>query len=124
MIKKPLVVPASNGYGLDAWIVAFGNTRTINSGYRDPEQDTNDNSRHLLGDAIDLGNQSGTQDEWNRMVAAAGGVVVSPTSVKLTHTGGNADWIEPQVLPTGKKACGLKCAHADWRNTDYGNYAH
>ena len=99
----------------------------------------------MLGDAIDLRNEScngytsatctdsvpGAYDEWQQMVDAAGGQIVIGSSgqsnpsapVTLTQTGGNADWIEPQVLKTSK-GCGLRCTHADWRYHDYGNYAH
>ncbi len=145
LIKKPVVAPTSSGYGLDLWRQTFNAPRTIQSGYRDPHQDTNNNSRHMLGDAIDLRNEScngytsatctdsvpGAYDEWQQMVDAAGGQIVIGSSgqsnpsapVTLTQTGGNADWIEPQVLKTSK-GCGLRCTHADWRYHDYGNYAH
>ena len=78
----------------------------------------------MIGDAVDLRNQTGTEDEWQRMVRAAGGVVVSPTIVNVAHTNADADYIEPQVLPHGLRSCGLSCTHADWRYHDHNMYAH
>lgn len=36
LIKNPLVVPSSSGYGLAEWVVTYGATRSINSAYRTP----------------------------------------------------------------------------------------
>jgi hypothetical protein len=123
LVRDPLVVPASSGYGLDEWRQLFGAPRTINSGYRDPNHSTNNNSRHMLGDAIDLRNQTGSEDEWQRMVKAAGGVVVSRSIVRIAHTSAEADYVEPETLPPGQKACQLSCTHADWRYHVHGDYA-
>ena len=75
LVKKPLVVPATNGYGLDYWRQLFGSSRTINSGYRDPAQNVKAGgvpaSRHQLGDAVDLRNQTGTLQEWLMMFKLA-----------------------------------------------------
>jgi hypothetical protein len=77
----------------------------------------------MFGDAIDLRNETGTEDEWQRMVNSAGGVVINSTSVNATHTAAQADYVEPQVLPSGQSACGLACTHADWRYHVHGDYA-
>ncbi len=73
LIKKPLVAPASAGYGLDDWISLIGTQQqyagqqqVINSGYRNPQHNkdigsTYANGRHMFGDAVDLKNISGTQ---------------------------------------------------------------
>ncbi|HEX8814185.1 MAG TPA: D-Ala-D-Ala carboxypeptidase family metallohydrolase [Terriglobales bacterium] len=107
LIRSPLVAAASSGYGLDAWRQDYGSSRIINSGFRDPSQNSScggaTNSRHLFGDASDLRNQSGTTAEWSAMVTAA--------------QAANADYIEPQSGP-----CGLGCVHADWRSHS-GGYA-
>jgi hypothetical protein len=99
LVKAPLTAP-SNSDGLDAWRAAYGAARTINSAYRNPAHNAAvggaAQSRHMYGDAVDLRNQSGTQNEWNAMVLAA--------------QTANADFIEPQTGP-----CGLGCTHADWR---------
>ena len=53
LIKVPLVVPASSGYGLDKWLQEYGFPRTITSAYRDPVQNGGAGaSRHMLGDAV------------------------------------------------------------------------
>jgi hypothetical protein len=119
LIKRPLVVSASSGYGLDAWVQNYKSSRIIDSGYRDPNQNTNPNSRHMLGDAIDLQNQTcpqrsaqcsaAGQAEWQRMVDAA--------------TQAHADWIEPVILKKGVLACNYACVHAEWPLHDHGNYA-
>jgi hypothetical protein len=71
LVKKPLVVPGANGYGLDYWRQLYGSARIINSGYRDPAQNAQAGgvaaSRHQFGDAADLRNQSGTLQEWQVM---------------------------------------------------------
>ena len=110
---------ASSGYGLDAWVQNYGSSRIINSGYRDLDQSKNANSRHMLGDAIDLQNQTcprkntqcsaARQAEWQRMVAAA--------------TQAHADWIEPLILKNGAVACNHAFVHAEWPLHDHGNYA-
>ncbi len=108
LIKNPLIAPSTVGYGLDAWRENYGSARTINSGYRDPVQNsscgsTATGSRHQFGDAVDLRNDSGGVPEWNRMVNAANDA--------------DADYVEDQNEP-----CGLGCVHADWRYHDRGMY--
>ena len=131
LIKQPLVFPASSGRGLDAWLQNYrtitGNlqaSRTITSGYRDPVQNQavggrQTASRHMFGDAIDFQNQScvgrppgpclatrpGAVAEWNNMIRAA----------QLA----GADFTEATT-----DVCNYACAHADWRYTDQGVYAH
>lgn len=100
LVRQPLVAPASSGYGLDAWRVAYGGSRIINSGYRDPVQNRlckgAGQSPHMYGHAADFQNESRTQAEWDTMYSAAG----------VAH----ADYREPLNGP-----CGLGCVHADWR---------
>ena len=102
IIRPPLTVAASAGYGLDRWRQSYGSARNTNSVYRAPAHNAavggSSNSRHMFGDAVDLRNQSGSQTEWNAMVTAAG------------STGAKADYIEPQSIS------GLAHVHADWRN--------
>ena len=101
LIRLPLTVAASSGYGLDAWRTNYGSSRIVNSAYRNPARNAAvggaPQSRHMFGDAVDLRNQGGTLAEWNAMVAAA--------------TTAGADFIEPQNGP-----CALACTHADWRS--------
>jgi hypothetical protein len=120
LVRYPLTLsygsPTLPGLGLDTWVTLFNNTTTflglnygpptINSAYRDPEHNHNispkyPNSRHVIGDAIDLKNNSwGTplslSEYWFRYNAAydAGAAYVEPYS-----------------------AAAAGHAHADWRNT-------
>jgi hypothetical protein len=111
LIQRPLVVPASSGYGLDKWLQEYQQSRTITSGYRSPSRNQAaggaPNSRHILGDAIDFRNVSRTEDELIDMNEAA--------------IGAKANFIEEP----GQAYCGttLKCAHADWRFYDRNKYA-
>jgi len=115
LVKKPLIVSASAGYGLEKWAQVYyqnyGSSPTISSGYRDPAQNTSGskNSRHLLGDAIDFQNVSHTSDELQRMNTAA----------HLAF----ADFVE-EVDTDNPCPNSLGCAHADWRNHDPMQYAH
>jgi hypothetical protein len=105
LIRSPLTVNQSSGYGLDRWRVEYGGPRTINSAYRNPARNARvggvPNSRHVYGDAGDLRNESygGPNEalEWQAMYDAA--------------TRAHADWKEATNGP-----CGLRCFHADWRN--------
>ena len=112
LIRQPLIVGTWTGYGLDKWRENYDGPRNLNSGYRDPEKHFNlpqcapncaANSRHMYGDAGDLGNVSYTQAEWNAMVTAAENAFAS--------------YIEPLEGP-----CGLGCTHADWRYVAGGYY--
>ena len=137
LIKSPLVVPPSRGYGLAKWVATYNDSRTINSAYRTPAHNANlkpnpgrPGSRHMFGDAVDLRNakcpsgactsQDGIQ-EWIQMVIAAGGVVnaLDEKTFALINTGAKASFIEPKSGP-----CALNCTHADWRMMDRGKYAH
>lgn len=115
LVKKPLVVSAAAGYGLDYWRQILGVSRIINSGFRDPAQNKRaggvESSRHQFGDAVDLRNQSGSVQEWQLMFDTAGS--------RILNTGARADFREPQSGP-----CKLGCMHADWRYHDRGQYAH
>lgn len=101
LVRQPLTISQSSGYGLDDWRANYGSSRIVNSAYRNPARNYAvggaANSRHMFGDAVDLRNQSGGVPEWNAMVSAA-------NSAK-------ADFVEPQNGP-----CGLACTHADWRS--------
>lgn len=103
IIRSPLTVASSAGYGLDKWRESYGSSRIANSAYRAPKHNhdvspSNPDSRHIFGDAVDLRNQSGTPTEWDAMVTAAG------------LTGAKASYIEPLAMS------GLSHVHADWRN--------
>jgi len=108
LVKRPMVAPASGGYGMDRWREAYGGPRNVNSSYRNPTLNYQVGgataSRHVFGDAADLRNESGTVAEWNNMATAA-----------ITA---NKDYLEPVDGP-----CGLACVHADWRGHDVGIYA-
>jgi hypothetical protein len=131
LIKYPLVAPASVGYGLDDWLQIYqqdygsnyGQTRTINSGYRTPAHNASlpypgaTSSRHILGDAIDFGSATHTLEELVDMNDAA--------------LAAEADFVEdPAKMTTycanGHPKSGLPypCAHADWRFHSKGEYAH
>jgi hypothetical protein len=96
---------------LDAWINEQGGApaRPITSGYRNPAHNFNKvhstapGSRHMHGDAIDLANISRTVTEHNFLTETAYAV---------------GAWVEHLSGP-----CKLGCVHADWRNTDPGEYA-
>ena len=100
LIREPLTVAASDGYGLDKWREEYGSARIINSGYRNPARNAAiggaAQSRHMYGDAVDFRNAAATQAEWDNMKAAA--------------QRAKADFIEPLNGP-----CALNCVHADWR---------
>jgi hypothetical protein len=118
LVKNPLVVPASSGYGLDAWLQLYeqqyGVSRTINSGFRDPVQNQQGTkgasaSRHMLGDAIDFKDVTGTSIELQNM---------NNTALKA-----GADFVE--TLESGTYcAMTFKCGHADWRRHDRNKYAY
>lgn len=105
LIREPLTIDKSNGYGLDKWRDAYGSSRIINSSYRSPVKNSQvggaPQSRHMYGDAVDLRNESGGDTEYNAMVTAANTA--------------KADYIEPVSGP-----CAKACVHADWRNTSGG----
>jgi hypothetical protein len=109
LIRVPLTVDHTLGYGLDLWRANYGTSRIINSGYRNPAHNASVpgsamNSQHVFGTAGDLRNESGGTTEYNNMVTAA--------------RNANADFIEQ---PSGP--CGMACVHADWRSHDIGQYA-
>lgn len=108
LVRRPLVRPASSGYGLDRWRELYGAPRIINSAYRNPSRNARvggaPQSRHMYGDAVDLRNESGTAGEWQQMDDAA----------RLA----GADYREPLSLS------GYGHVHADWRNHDaYNDFA-
>jgi hypothetical protein len=109
-VKRPLVVAASSGYGLDRWRELYGSARNTNSVYRNPVRNSVvggiAQSRHMSGDAVDLRNESRTEVEWQTMYdLAAPGFA-------------NADYREPRDGP-----CGIGCVHADWRYHNLNDYA-
>ena len=101
IIRQPLTINKSNGYGLDRWVQLYGTARGLTSVYRTPLDNAaaqgKPQSRHMYGDAADLDNPSRLLTDWQNLISAANGA--------------NADFVEPQ---SGR--CGLSCAHADWRN--------
>jgi hypothetical protein len=120
LVRRPLVIPAASGYGLDMWNSACMTqegltSRTITSAYRNPKHNAKaggkPQSRHMFGDAVDLYNSScatlaccgtpsscsGAEEEWSAMIDAA---LIA-----------GADYTEPLNL-----ACKYECAHADWRS--------
>jgi hypothetical protein len=102
IIRFPLTVAESSGFGLDRWRANAGGTpRFVNSAYRAPAHNAAiggaSQSRHMFGDAVDLRNLSQTLAEYTLMSNAANNA--------------GASFIEPL---TG--SCGLACIHADWRN--------
>ncbi len=105
LLREPLVIEPTSGYGLDKWREEYGGPRITNSVYRSPSHNRHVGgarySRHMHGDAADLRNRSRTEEEWQAMVEAA--------------QRAQADWIEPRDGP-----CHIGCVHADWRNTDGG----
>ncbi len=102
IIRQPLLVSASVGYGLEKAVTALGYAPSINSAYRCPRrqievlQSTAVNSRHLYGDAVDWNVVSNAQPEWQTMINA----------LAVAH----ADYREPASGP-----CAYNCAHGDWR---------
>jgi hypothetical protein len=119
LIKQPLTVAASSGYGLDRWVDIYmaqhtqAPARAIVSGYRSPNHnaqvsDYKKTSRHMHGDAIDLANATHTYQEYIDLRNAA----------MDAGTNAGASYVEPW---TGK--CGSECVHADWRNRDVDVYS-
>jgi len=105
LIRQPLTIDKSSGYGLDKWRDAYGSSRALNSVYRSPVKNASvggaKDSRHMYGDAADMRNASGSDDEYNAMKTAA--------------QTAQADYIEPVTGP-----CKKACVHADWRDTSGG----
>ena len=119
LMKNPLVVPASSGYGLDAWLQLYqqqyGVSRTIKlqslQGSRSkPARHPKEPPRAvMLGDAIDFKDVTGTAIELQNM---------NNTALKA-----GADFVE--TLESGTYcAMTFKCGHADWRRHDRNKYAH
>ena len=110
LIRQPLTVDKSSGYGLDRWRQLWGASRISNSGYRSPYHNAHldppgaPQSQHMWGDAIDLRNETRTEEEYNAMASKADRNSQQPNA--------SADYVEPIGGP-----CGLGCVHADWRNT-------
>lgn len=102
LVREPLTIEKSSGYGLDKLRAEYGAARIVNSAFRSPQKNASiggaSQSRHMYGDAVDLRNVSGSDQEYNAMVNAANAA--------------NADYIEPISGP-----CQKACVHADWRNT-------
>jgi hypothetical protein len=137
LVKNPLVVDQSSGYGLSAWTNllsedGWGLTQTINSSYRPPVYNNQFSSgkfpggRHQFGDAIDVANVLGTQAEHDIKACFAGRVAATNfgqlaatcSSLGITQDAG-ADWVEPN---NSQNPCKLVCVHADWRDHDYNVY--
>jgi hypothetical protein len=134
LVKNPLVVNQTSGYGLSAWTnllseSGWGFTQTINSSYRPPFYNMNfstfPGSRHQFGDAIDVANVLGTEAERDVKACFAGtdaattsGLARSCASLGVTQDA-EADWIEPN---DSQNPCKLVCVHADWRDHDTNVY--
>lgn len=98
IVRSPLTVDASAGYGLSYWITLIGGVaRNINSSYRCPSQNAAaggaTESAHLYGRAVDL--QTSGEADWLFVRTAA------------LSTG--AAYVEPRSGP-----CQASCAHANW----------
>ena len=107
LIREPLALPASSGYGLDKWQEAIGGALELSSVYRSPSYNKSlkkrgykpaANSRHMFGDAVDVLNQSHTPHEYEALLTAA--------------RNAKASWWEPVDT-----LCALGCFHADWRQS-------
>jgi hypothetical protein len=125
LIRNPLVIPDSSGYGLDAWRQNYGSSRIINSGFRDPSQNTacgstaTSGSRHMFGDAVDLRNQSRTVMEWNNMFTAANDAGADYIEYPTEACEGGTFHIDVN----GETYAGcIGWTHADWRDHS-GEYA-
>lgn len=106
IVRTPLTVDASAGYGLSRWITLIGGVaRNINSGYRCPSQNAAaggaPESAHLYGRAVDL--QTYSQADWTYVTNKAIGLGEPPTGI-------GAAYVEPSTGP-----CGYACAHAHWQ---------
>jgi hypothetical protein len=105
LIRQPLTINKSVGYGLDRWRELSGGTHTVTSGYRGPAHNQAKggapNSRHQYGDAVDLRNVTHSQQEYIDLRNAA----------KDGNPNAGASWVEDTTGP-----CALNCVHADWRN--------
>jgi hypothetical protein len=137
LVKNPLTVSGSSGYGLDDWTdllfeAGWGLplTQNILSTYRPPAYNAGigsvNTSRHQFGDAVDIQNVSGTQAEhdakscWAGQAAAAQfAQLVTPCSMMFISADAQADYVEPVSPNLG---CGSACVHADWRSHD--NYVY
>lgn len=118
LLQFGLMAGAIEGYGADAWVdaynannAAYNTTRVATSAYRTPMHNRSaavggaPRSRHVYGDALDLNNDSSTQEEWEAMYDAA----------EVAH----ADYIEPFggiMYPQEQYGSYLFHVHADWRN--------
>ena len=106
LVRQPLIVGASTGYGLDKWRENYDQQRNINSAFRNPARNQATpgaavTSRHMFGDAVDMDVQSNTLAEWNDIRDALEDAFPS--------------FIEPLNGP-----CSTGCVHGDWRNVDGG----
>lgn len=124
LIKYPLTVSQSQNYGLDDWRSLLGGPQTVNSGYRDPAHNHSIggavDSRHMLGDAIDLANATRSHDEYvTKACNASASYSNTHYSLNCTNTtDAGAGYVEPWTGP-----CGTGCVHADWRNWNYNTYS-
>lgn len=125
LIRRPLVAavsPVGPQLGLDAWVLQFGASRVINSGFRAPIQNMLAGgaiaSRHMFGDAVDLRNESHPSGDRKSCNPRYPEKAVEPFTaclieynrmVKAAWLAG-ASYVEPPELP-----CKYNCTHADWR---------
>lgn len=101
IIRSPLTVPASSGYGLDRWRQLYGAPRNTNSVYRCPHRNAlvsgASQSRHMFGDAVDMRVESRSQAEAIELREAAVLAGANFHYIGIGHDG-NPGWV-----------------HADWR---------
>jgi hypothetical protein len=109
LVRYPLTVPTSSGYGLNMLCTSIlnntgpggGVVHNLLSGYQNPAHNASipgsaPNSRHMFGDALDMVNISNTQAEHD--------------NIQLLANAAGA-WVEPT---TKRFACRLRCIHVDW----------
>ena len=119
LIRAPLIAAAGSGYGLDAWVAAYGAKRDItpHGGFRNPSNNTlhSDalNSRHIYGDAADVGNTTagGGSDPNDYADPANAARYADWIAMEAAASAAHLDWTE---LKTGP--CRIGCVHIDWRN--------
>ena len=111
LVRYPLVVPASLGYGFDYLVQLIGGElHPLTSGYRGPADNERVGrafkraSRHMFGDAVDMVNFTQSKAEHD-------------TIEQLAKGQAGAGYVEPLSGP-----CAYRCVHVDWRSTN-GLYA-
>jgi hypothetical protein len=141
LIRDPLVVDQSTGYGLNVLRRAYGESLHINSAYRDPVQNQKvggaPRSQHLFGDAADIRNEAAFakktasreayEREWAQFLKSGN---LEDRCLDLAEQPGHtlskpcAEWLRMKDAAEKANAtyieplnlpCRLDCLHADWR---------